>query len=36
VPLRQCLDEHRLEKLQWPPPADVVDRFKRWSEGIVT
>ena len=34
--LRQCLDEHRLEKMQWPPPPDVVDRFKRWSEGIVT
>jgi hypothetical protein len=34
--VRECLHQHEQEKLQWPPPADVIDRFKRWSEGIVT
>ena len=33
---RQCLDEHRDAGLQWPPSAEVIKRFKRWSDGIVT
>ena len=33
---RQCLDEHRHAKLQGPPSAEVIERFKRWSDGIVT
>ena len=34
--VRDCMDEHLQSKLPWPPPQEVVDRFKRWSEGIVT
>ena len=33
---RQCLDEHHQAELQWPPSAEVIERFKRWSDGIVT
>ena len=33
---RECLDEHRTAGLQWPPTAEVIKRFKRWSDGIVT
>ena len=33
---RQCLDEHRHAGLRWPPTPEVVERFKRWSDGIVT
>jgi photosystem II stability/assembly factor-like uncharacterized protein len=33
---RQCLNEHRTAGLQWPPTAEVIERFKRWSDGIVT
>ena len=34
--VRDCIEQHGKAGLQWPPPDDVITRFKRWSEGIVT
>jgi hypothetical protein len=34
--VRSCLDQHKRDGLNWPPPPEVIERFKRWSEGIVT
>jgi hypothetical protein len=33
---RDCVLRHRAAGLAWPPTADLVQRFQRWSQGIVT
>jgi photosystem II stability/assembly factor-like uncharacterized protein len=34
--MRACLKEHQSAKLEWPPTSELIERFKRWSDGIVT